>query len=463
MPNQENGFDARQLQAADLSRRRILRFAALGGAAAAAAPLIAACGNAGSGAGAGGKVNPTAGGGGAVSTEMLQQLKGLLGPFDEKTMGKGLTISMGAVLALSGPGSFYGAVMSKGINLAVKQIKAMGGPTFNIQYKDHKSGDPQAGIAAIRELGSAGTPACLSSYAADLFAMLPGINQYKVMTLDGGGGTSDAGESKPYFWGMRAITPDDTFGGVIKYIKAKMSDVRRIASVGWDLGPASQLVINKLRAQLQAAGLQLVDSELTTVGATDYSTALSRVRASNPDLILLSIYGLDPGYFMKQYVTSGIGKPVIGSEFTPDAARASDGAYNQYLFAYDYFNSAQPTNDWAKIFVDSFRQQYGTVQYEPDFYAANYYEDTFAMWDLIRRVLKQGGNVHSGTDLQHALEANPEFKSVYGGSGSTLGTLALDRQSHSVSRRPMGIFAFKDGTITSRAFFNLGGADFHLV
>jgi branched-chain amino acid transport system substrate-binding protein len=283
------------------------------------------------------------------------------------------------------------------------------------------------------------------------------------MTLDGGGGTSDAGESKPYFWGMRAITPDDTFGGVIKYIQAKMPSVKRIVSVGWDLGPASQLVINKLRAQLKAAGLQLVHAELTTVGATDFSTALSRVRAASPDILLLSIYGLDPGYFMKQYLTSGIGKPVIGGEFTPDAAKVSNGAYNQYTFAYDYFNAAQPTNDWAKVFADSFNQEYGTAQYEPDFYAANYYEDTFAVWDLIRRVLKKGGNPQSGTDLQQALMDNPQFVSVYGGSGSTLGNLALDPQTHTVTRRPMGLFAYNNGTITARAFFNLGGTDFQLV
>ena len=100
---------------------------------------------------------------------------------------------MGSVLALTGNGSFYGKTMSRGIDLAVKHIKAAGGPDIKVVYKDHKSGDPQAGVQAMTELGTSGIPAKLASYGDDILAMLPLTQQYKCLTLDGGGANGGRG------------------------------------------------------------------------------------------------------------------------------------------------------------------------------------------------------------------------------------------------------------------------------
>ena len=52
-----------------------------------------------------------------------------------------MTIDAGAVLALTGTGSYYGKTMSRGLDLAAKHIEAAGGPKINLIYLDHKSGD----------------------------------------------------------------------------------------------------------------------------------------------------------------------------------------------------------------------------------------------------------------------------------------------------------------------------------
>ena len=446
MSERESGFPI-DLRRAVMSRRELLGAAAVGGAALAAGPLLSACGS---------SSTSSAGAGGSAAVD----LNSLLG-VDTANAAAGLTFNMGAVLALSGSGSYYGGVMSNGIDLAVAAIKAAGGPDIKVTYKDHKSGDAAAGATAVKELGSAGIHACLASYVDDLGAMFPGTAQYKMLTLDGGGGTSSFGQGKDYFWGTRAITPDDTFAGTFKYVTQKMPNVKSVQAVGWDLGPLDDPIIANLQKALQAAGLQYLGFERVPIGATDYSTALNHVKNTNPDLIILGIYGLDPGYFMKQYVTSGIGKAVIGSEFTPDAAKVAGSAYDQYVFAYDYFDAKNPPNPFAKVFVDSFKQKNGGAL--PDFYAANFYENTFAMWDLIRRVKKAGGDPTDGTALQQALVASPTFKSVYGGDANTVGTFTLDTTTHTVVKRPMGIFTIKGSTITRVASFGIGGTDFQIL
>jgi branched-chain amino acid transport system substrate-binding protein len=426
-----------------LTRRDLLRAAGAGGALLFAGPVLAACGG-----GSGGT-------GGASGSDIAKMLG-----VNAASAAKGMDFQLGAVLALSGPGSYYGGTMSNGIDLAVAQIKAAGGPNFKVIYKDHKSGDAQAGVTAVKELGIAGVKACLASYVDDLGAMLPGTAQYKMLTLDGGGGTAIFGQAQSYFWGTRAITPDDTYPGVLTYIKQVMPKVRSVATVGWDLGPLNDPEIASLKAALAAAGMDFVTFEPVPIGATDYSTTLSRLRSLKFDLLFVSVYGLDPGYFMKQYITSGIDKPMVGFEFTADAAKVAGPAYDTYHFAYDYFDPKHPTNPFAKLFVDSFRKASGK---DPDFYAANFYENTFAIWDLIERVVARGGDPNDGTNLQNELTANPTFKSVYGGDANTVGTYTLDLKSHSVSKRPMGLFSYKGGRASPLASFGIGASDFKKI
>ena len=71
----------------------------------------------------------------------------------------------------------------------------------------------------MTELGSKGVGAKFASYVDDLGAMLAGTAQYKMFTLDGGGGTSIFGQGQPYFWGTRAITPNDPMPGLFQYLK----------------------------------------------------------------------------------------------------------------------------------------------------------------------------------------------------------------------------------------------------
>jgi branched-chain amino acid transport system substrate-binding protein len=387
-------------------------------------------------------------------------LKNVLGVKPDEKLGTGMKFKLGIVLAMTGPGSYYGRIQGNGAKLAVAQIKAAGGPDIELVYKDHKSADAQAGARAAKELGIDGVPAVLSSYVGDIGAMFPGIRQYKMLTLDGGGGTSDFGQGKPFFWGMRAIEPDDDFIGALKYWKATDPKIKRVSLVYFDQGPANEIVLTNFNTALKDTGLELASTELTTIGATDYSATIARLKSTNPDAIFLFGTGVDPGYFMKQLVNAGSKVPVIGSEYITDAAEVAGSAFDNYMFATDWFDAARPSNPWSKLFLNSYVKEFNL---QPEINAANYYEDTFAIWELIRRVLAKGGNVDSGEELQTALLADPRFKSVYGGSATELGVIALDTRSHSVKQRPLGVYKANGGKPVPVATFDLGGANFQLV
>src|SRR4051812_6618550 len=427
-----------------VTRRQVLtRLGAAGAAVALAPSVLAACGGDNSGSGtsattasgggaattASGGAATTAAAGGAATTASggssggvptVAELAKLLG-VDPATSGKGMTLDAGAVLALTGTGSYYGKTMSRGLDLAAKHIEAAGGPKINLIYLDHKSGDAAAGKAAITELGSKNVPAKFASYGDDLTVMLDGTAQYKIFTFDGAGGTGVVAQGKPYFWGTRAITPNDPLPGLFQYTKAAVPNAKTVGVVFWDLGePNNTITKDDMLKKAAAAGYTHNGLyEYVPVGNQDFSQVLPKIKNNEPDILLLGIYGQDIGSFTNQAATAGLKATRIAFEFTPDGVNASKGTFDKdgYNFTYDYFDSGNPKSPFAKLFVNEFKKEYGGDL--PDFYAANFYENMFDLWEVIRRVLKTGGDIHSGDALDKALQSDLTIVSVYGGDDKT--------------------------------------------
>ena len=66
--------------------------------------------------------------------------------------GQGVTIPAGMLLAVTGQGSFFGDVMSKGALLAADQIREAGGMDYQITIGDHKSGDVPTAITETKRM-----------------------------------------------------------------------------------------------------------------------------------------------------------------------------------------------------------------------------------------------------------------------------------------------------------------------
>ncbi len=409
---------------------------------------------------------PATTGGGTDTTEAPAgtNLASILG-WDNSLSG--VQCKFGAVLALTGSGSFYGKTMSRATDLAIELIKEAGGPQFSVKYWDHQSGLPEPGVKAMKEMVAEGISVKLASYVDDLGAMLGDTAANKVFTLDGGGGTSIFGQKVPYFWGTRAITPNDTLPGVFEWFKQTNPGKTKVGLLGWELGPLNDVIKQDVLAKIEAAGLEFNGLyELAAVGNTDFAQSITKIKANEPDLLIVSIYGQDPGSFINQAATAGIKAVMMGSEFTPDGVNASKGTYDSagWTFAYDYFNpNAADLNPLGKYFVEKFREEYGE---DPDFYAANFFENTVRFWELMAEA-KAGGATDDklcvGETLNAAMEKDPTLVSVYGGTATEVGTSTHDLVTHSVSKRPMGVFTYKDGKVTPLAYFGIGGEGFTLA
>ena len=71
---------------------------------------------------------------------------------------------------------------------------------------------------------------------------------------------------------------------------------------------------------------------------------------------------------MKQLINAGLKMPVIGAEYISDAAKVAGPAFDNYMFATDWFNPEKPTNAWSKLFLQSYMKEFNL---EPEINAAN--------------------------------------------------------------------------------------------
>lgn len=372
----------------------------------------------------------------AASDNCINEIFGPGGP----EAGEGVTIPAGMLLAMTGAGSFFGEVMSQGAQLAAEQIKAAGGMDYTITIADHKNGDvPTALTETKRMISQDGIEVLQTSYGAPSEAIAPVIGEAGVLTLNGGG-SSPGQLSKDFLWQNRMLYAEDPNAGALAWIHQQYPDAKNLALIGTMENGVGTFNETAPANWAALTGGTVVAAEQHDVGATDFKALASKIKAANPDVIMSFSFGDDVGYQVKALREAGITVPIMGDEFTSQAAKIAGEQYDTFNFATDFYDVNNP-NPWNQCYVEAYRAKYNK---DPEYYGSNYYEQVFIFWELVKRVIAAGGDPTDAAQLQEALIANPTFKSVYGGTAEVVGEATFDTNDHSISK-PMGVFSVVDG------------------
>ena len=345
------------------------------------------------------------------------------------------TYKIGAILAMTGPGAYYGRVMSRGPLLAIEEINEKGGidgMKLELVIEDHKSGQPKEGVSAINKLVNIDkVPFILTSYSAPTLAAYPIAAEHKVLMLNGGGWSPDL-VGKPYLFNNRMV--GNYLGQVIAEHVFRRG-ARKLAMI-YRNDPSGITVRDHVRPFWEKLGGTIVAMEVHELGATDYAAQLAKIKAARPDAVATWSYGKDLGFIVKQARDVGITVPLVGIDWTPDGQAVAGTAMEGYEYASDYLDpdSKEP---WTARFIQDYKKKYAEA---PDFYAANYYEGVYILAELIKEVKQKGGKPQSGDQLRQALLAKRKFASVYGG------TITFNDDGTSV--KPVAISEVKGGKST---------------
>ena len=339
----------------------------------------------------------------------------------------------GVILAMSGKADWYGKVMSQGIQQAVDEINADGGidgVKLEAVIEDHKSGVAKEGVSAMNRLISLhGVEAVLTSFSPPTLAIAPIADEKGILLLNGGGvSTALVGASK-YLFHNRSLASD------LGHAAAKHANelgLERMAQLAWKTD-AGESVIASVEPYWKEVGGEVVATEFMEVGAPNIDTQVAKIRASDPDWVGLWLFSPDPGLAMKRIREFGMDVPVIGIEYTDDVQKVGGEALEGYEYTSDYFTPSEEY-PWSQQFAENYKERYGE---EPEFYAANYYENVYVLAEAIRRARANGGDYWDGAKLAEAIRDNPTFDSVYGGE--------MTYQDNGVAQKRVALFRVEDG------------------
>jgi branched-chain amino acid transport system substrate-binding protein len=452
-----------------LTRRRFLRSSAVSGGVLASSGILAACGSSSP------KKSTTSTGSGTTaagsSSQLETTLQGILGkPTNILSKGPG-SFKVAGQFALTGAGAIYGVTQTAGWKYGVQHVNAWTGGKldFATTYYDNQSGIPAAEAAAGRQAGLNNVPVLVNSYIFGFGAILPFAAQYKMFSPDPGGGAGpNPGPyiGKPYCYGFRAGYPTDCLDGIYKYMRQTFPQKKKWVSVQPVIAPPYNDAVSAYEANLNSKyGVESLGTVLAPLGATNYSSTIAKIKSLNPDIVMWTSFGTDPGYQAKEMASQGVNAINIGVDFTPALATLGGSALKGWYFGFDYLNTVKPPNPWSKFFVSQWQKDHGGAT--PDFYNAGDYITCFALARMMNDIIGSGGDINSGAAYVKALEANPAFPHVYGGTASKLGQIIIDPTSHSPKAIPMLIFRSlgtgntKD--ITPLATYNIKAADFKLI
>ena len=344
----------------------------------------------------------------------------------------GKTFTFGEIYALSGSGSWYGTTMKRGSTIAVDEINGAGGVDgwkFKAVTEDHKSGLTTPAQNAFRKMTSIDhVPAILSSFSAPTLSIMAMARRKKVVVFNGGA-SSPKLMNIPYLHNTRMLG-NEIVPVTLKYLWEK--GARTMCTIY--ANQTAPISINKTAVQYwKKLGGKVLSQQVHETGATDFASEASIIKAKNPDVIGCWSTGLDVGYVIKAVRKLGVKAYICGTEHSGDMEKVTGDASEGYLFASEFFD-VHSKDPWTKQFVTEFTKRY---KEKPDFYAANYYELTYILKELVARVAKKGGDPMSGAALEKAIWDNPRFKSIYGGY--------IEFRKDGTCQKPVVLFTIKDG------------------
>lgn len=195
------------------------------------------------------------------------------------------TLKFGLAMPLSGSQALYGADQVKAAQWAVADINAKGGVNgkqLEMIVLDTQA-DPQLGINAVNRLSSVDkVPVFITAWSSVVKAVAPIANRDKVLELSVGANSPDIAKLGDYVYTTFPLAEVDV-SGLAKYTYTTLG--KKTAAVMYinnDSGVEGAAIYKSV---FEKAGGKVVAYEAYDTKATEFTGALLKVKASNPDMI----------------------------------------------------------------------------------------------------------------------------------------------------------------------------------
>jgi branched-chain amino acid transport system substrate-binding protein len=334
------------------------------------------------------------------------------------------TVQIGVIQPMTGPVAHNGIAYVNGAKLAVAERNRQGGvlgKQVELLIEDGQC-KPANSVSAAEKLIQRDKVTVLNGAfcSTATAAVMPLAERYKIPLVTGVSSKADLTEKgNQYFF--RATETDFLLANAFAKILVNQLKLKKIAYIGVndDWGRGSVQDFSRL---IESLGGATVLKEYYDLGATDYYTLITRLRASGADAVFVAAETQDGSIIVRQMKELGITAKIFGvgswatNEFVKLAGPAAEGIYA----AVPYAASMQTPKN--KEFVEKFQAQY--KDYPGKYSAAGY-----NVANIIMDAIKRGGSTEPEKIRAALKETNyegPNGKFAFDAKGQAYGfSLAL--------------------------------------
>jgi branched-chain amino acid transport system substrate-binding protein len=269
------------------------------------------------------------------------------------------TIKVGIVLPLTGEQAKFGEIEKRSFLMAAEEINAKGGVKGNkleLLFEDD-TGKPDVGRSATEKLISQEkVPIITGGYSSSVTAAATAVaQQFKVPFLVTTGSADKITESG-YDYVFRINPPASEYpAAVVTFLQEVVKP--KTAVILFENSLFGQSSSKEFEEDCQKLGIKVLLKEGYNKGAIDFKPMLTKVKATNPDLVYMVSYVMDAALLMRQakeldfnpklFVGGGAGFTL--PEFHKNAGDAAELVYSATLWvetvpypgAMDYFKKYQ--------------------------------------------------------------------------------------------------------------------------
>jgi branched-chain amino acid transport system substrate-binding protein len=321
-------------------------------------------------------------------------------------------VKLGIVQATSGgSAALYGTMQKNGAELAIEEVNGSGQlPGYKlVGLHQDDGGDRGQSVNIFQRLINQekvavilGPTLATSAFAADPLAQKAGVPV--IASSNTAPGITDMGD-----YIFRTSPPEgQVFPGVLAYVKKKSAPKTAAQIYGIDdtLMKSAYAVHKKA---LESEGIKIIATETFQKGDVDYSAQLTKIKAANPDLIVIGGLAEETANIVRQARQLGIpastqilgANAAISTKLAELAGAAAEGftVGSGWFIQYD-----SPKN---KAFVEAYRKKYNS---DPDNFAAQAYTSVYIVADAVKRA----GGVSDLKKLRDAIAATKDLEANNG-------------------------------------------------
>jgi branched-chain amino acid transport system substrate-binding protein len=311
-------------------------------------------------------------------------------------------IKLGVAEALSGGAAQYGIAIRNGFQLAADEINAAGGINGNkLQLVvEDEQGKKEEAINVFKKLIFQdnvlmvfGPTLSNSAQAADPIA------QASKTVAFGTSNTADGITSIGDYVFRNSVTEADVLPETIK-MAVKKAGVKKVAVMYGNDDVFTKSGYDNFRKALEDMKIPVTTTETFAKGDVDFKAQLTKIKAGNPDAIILSALLAEGAPIMVQARQLGLNMPVIGGNGM-NSVKVFDLAKDKAdgLYVGSPWSSSNATPENTK-FIKAYNDKYKMA---PDQFAAQAYDALYIASQALKQVKLTGTLAADRTAVRNAL------------------------------------------------------------